>query len=66
MSIGIRRAVILVSSQKSFTVTLALLAQLSDILGPSIGLAAIPCVLVHLSQIFLDSLLVSHWLKADT
>lgn len=52
------------SSQKSVTIAIAVLAQLSTVLPPeAIGIACVPCVLVHLAQTVIDSFIASHWAK---
>ena len=52
------------SSQKSVTIAIAVLTQLSAHLGPeAIGIACVPCVLVHLSQTVIDSFIASRWMK---
>ena len=61
-----RRAVVLVGSQKTLPIAVAVLGQLGGAAGGAAGgLAVVPCVAAHLSQILLDSLLVSAWLRAD-
>jgi hypothetical protein len=54
-------ALIIVASQKALPVAVMMVARLSDALGYGVGLAAITCVLCHLGQILVDSLLVSKW-----
>lgn len=55
----------LVGSQKTLPIAVTVLNQLSTTIKGPIGLAVIPCVVAHLSQIVIDSFLVSRWLKAD-
>lgn len=57
----IRRALIIVASQKTLPVAMAVLARLSAELGPIAGLAAMTCVLCHLAQTCFDFWLVSVW-----
>jgi len=64
-SAAVRRAVVLVGSQKTLPVAAALLGGMAPQLGPGAGLAVVPCVLCHLSQILIDSALVSRWLADD-
>ena len=64
--LGIRRALILVASQKTLTVAMPVLAGLASAsagtLRPElVGIAALPCVLVHLLQTVIDFLLVARW-----
>jgi len=64
---SVRRAVVLVGSQKTLPIAVAVLGQLGGA-APALaggGLAVVPCVAAHLSQILIDSLLVSAWLRAD-
>ena len=62
---GIRRACVLVGSQKTLPIAVTVLNGLAPQLGGSVGLAVIPCVVSHLVQIVMDSMLVSQWLKQD-
>ncbi len=63
---GERRAVVLVGSQKTLPIAVTVLGQLGGALPDlAVGLAVIPCVVAHLAQILVDSLLVSHWLRQD-
>lgn len=61
----IRRAVILCASQKTLPVAVTILHQLSGVLGGAVGLAVIPCVVSHMAQIVMDSMIVSQWVKQD-
>ena len=63
--VGIRRACILVGSQKTLPIAVTVLNGLAPQIGGSVGLAVIPCVVSHLVQIVMDSMLVSQWLKHD-
>lgn len=62
---GIRRACVLVGSQKTLPIAVTVLNGLAPQMGGSVGLAVIPCVVSHLVQIVMDSMLVSQWLKQD-
>ncbi len=62
---GERRALVLVGSQKTLPIAVTVLGQLAAVLPGATGLAVIPCVVSHLSQILMDSFLVSWWLKQD-
>ncbi|KAK9912014.1 hypothetical protein M0R45_035888 [Rubus argutus] len=57
-------AVLLVASQKTLPVMVAVVEQLGGALGES-GLLVLPCVAAHLNQIILDSFLVNYWLRKD-
>ncbi|KAM5550662.1 putative sodium/metabolite cotransporter BASS4, chloroplastic [Rosa sericea] len=57
-------AVLLVASQKTLPVMVAVVDQLGGALGES-GLLVLPCVAAHLNQIILDSILVNYWLRKD-
>jgi len=62
---GVRRALVLVGSQKTLPIAVTVLSQLGPLVKGPLGLAVIPCVAAHLSQILIDSVLVSHWLRKD-
>ncbi|PQQ21971.1 putative sodium/metabolite cotransporter BASS4 chloroplastic [Prunus yedoensis var. nudiflora] len=57
-------AVLLVASQKTLPVMVAVVEQLGGALGES-GLLVVPCVAAHLNQIIIDSFLVNFWLRKD-
>eukprot|EP00210_Caulerpa_lentillifera_P009411 g8972.t1 len=64
-AMAIRRAVVLMSSQKTMTIGLTVLNQLTLFLGSEmIGIACIPCVFVHFGQTIIDSVLASVWAKS--
>ena len=56
---------VLVTSQKTLPVAVTVLNQLGAGMGGPVGLAVIPCVVSHLTQILMDSLLVSYWKRQD-
>ncbi|KAK1310127.1 hypothetical protein QJS10_CPA08g01515 [Acorus calamus] len=58
------RAVILVASQKTLPVMVAVVEQLGGVLGEP-GLLVLPCVATHINQIIIDSFLVNLWLRND-
>ncbi|CAL8461786.1 g1317 [Coccomyxa elongata] len=64
-SAGERRALILVGSQKTLPIAVTVLGQLGAVLSGPVGIAVVPCVVSHLSQILIDSFLVSYWLRQD-
>ncbi|OIT25534.1 PREDICTED: probable sodium/metabolite cotransporter BASS4, chloroplastic [Nicotiana attenuata] len=55
-------ALLIVASQKTLPVMVAVVEQLGNALGES-GLLVLPCIAAHLNQIILDSLLVNFWLQ---
>ncbi|KAH7536951.1 probable sodium/metabolite cotransporter BASS4, chloroplastic [Ziziphus jujuba] len=55
-------ALVLVASQKTLPVMVAVVEQLGGALGES-GLLVLPCVAAHLNQIILDSILVNFWFR---
>eukprot|EP00899_Mesostigma_viride_P028447 jgi/Mesvir1/8788/Mv02696-RA.2 len=55
------KAVIIMASQKTLPVALSILANLKVEEIGSPGLVAIPCIVGHITQLFMDSVLVSHW-----
>ncbi|XP_074296857.1 putative sodium/metabolite cotransporter BASS4, chloroplastic [Silene latifolia] len=57
-------AFLLVASQKTLPVTVAVVDQLGGAMGAS-GLLVLPCVAAHLNQIILGSFLVNFLLKRD-
>ncbi|XP_077241254.1 sodium Bile acid symporter family [Tasmannia lanceolata] len=58
------RALIIVASQKTLPVMVAVVEQLGGALGES-GLLILPCVAAHINQIIMDSFLVNFWLRKD-
>ncbi|CAN6977917.1 unnamed protein product [Brassica rapa subsp. trilocularis] len=55
-------AVLLVASQKTLPVMVAVVEQLRGAFGEP-GLLVLPCVAAHLNQIMIDSILVNVWLR---
>lgn len=53
-------------SQKTLPIAVTVLHGLAPQIGGAVGLAVIPCVVSHLVQIVIDSMMVSLWLKQDT
>ncbi|KAF6165958.1 hypothetical protein GIB67_012855 [Kingdonia uniflora] len=58
------RALVIVASQKTLPVMVAVVEQLCGSLGES-GLLVLPCVAAHINQIIIDSFLVNFWLGKD-
>ncbi|CAL5021673.1 unnamed protein product [Urochloa decumbens] len=58
------RAVILVASQKTLPVLIAVVDQLGGALGES-GFLVIPCIAAHINQIIIDSMIVNWWRQRD-
>ena len=58
-----RRAVVLMTSQKTLPVAMTVLAFLPDsAVSPELkGLIAIPCIVFHLGQIFTDAVIATRW-----
>ena len=68
--LGIRRALVLVASQKTLTVAVPVLAGLAStsagVLRPElVGIAVLPCIFVHLLQTVIDFVLVAKWRRSD-
>jgi hypothetical protein len=68
--VGIERALILVSSQKTLTVAVPVLTSLAQYSSHSVSIAAaavavVPCVFVHLLQTFIDFVIVAQWMRQD-
>ncbi|KAI3987136.1 hypothetical protein MKX01_036926 [Papaver californicum] len=61
---GNARALIIVASQKTLPVMVAVVEQLRGALGES-ALLVLPCVAAHINQIIIDSFLVNYWLRKD-
>lgn len=59
--LGLRRALLLCTSQKTLPIAIAIIANLANTVGDAVGVAAIACVISHLLQIIMDSFLVSWW-----
>ncbi|GFP88822.1 probable sodium/metabolite cotransporter bass4 chloroplastic [Phtheirospermum japonicum] len=57
-------ALLLVASQKTLPVMVAVVEQLGGALGES-GLLVLPCVAAHLNQIIIDSFLVGFWKQKE-
>ncbi|KAI3427711.1 uncharacterized protein J3R85_009283 [Psidium guajava] len=57
-------AALVVASQKTLPVMVAVVEQLSGAFGES-GLLVLPCVAAHILQIIMDSFLVNIWLRKD-
>ncbi|KAI4352923.1 hypothetical protein L6164_007130 [Bauhinia variegata] len=57
-------ALILVASQKTLPVMVAVIEPLRGALGES-GLLVLPCVAAHLNQIILDSIIINLWRPKD-
>ncbi|KAK1416569.1 hypothetical protein QVD17_32360 [Tagetes erecta] len=57
-------ALLLVASQKTLPVLVAVADQLGGAFGES-GLLVLPCVAAHLNQIIMDSFFVSYWNKKE-
>lgn len=63
---GIRKALILCTSEKTLPVAVAVLNELTRTTA-SAGIAVIPCILAHLVQIVIDSEVVRRWnLQSNT
>jgi sodium/bile acid cotransporter 7 len=55
-----RKAVVILGSQKTLPVSMAVLGYLPDELGEK-GTIAVPCILGHLSQLLIDSYVATKW-----
>ncbi|KAG1331013.1 putative sodium/metabolite cotransporter BASS4, chloroplastic [Cocos nucifera] len=58
------RAVVVVASQKTLPVMVAVVEQLGRAFGEP-GLLILPCVASHIIQIVIDSFIVNLWLRKD-
>ncbi|KAK3235589.1 hypothetical protein CYMTET_54212 [Cymbomonas tetramitiformis] len=61
-----RTATWLLASQKSFAMAVAILTSLDEDEVGSHGLIAIPIILGHLSQLFIDSYIAARWSELET
>jgi len=63
--IGLRRrelmSVVILASQKTFPVSLAVISYLDPDQVGSVGLLTIPCIIAHMSQLFIDSFVLARW-----
>lgn len=62
---AIRKAVVLATAQKTLPIAVSVLSHLGASWGPAVGLAVIPCVVAHLIQTVMDSMLVARWNRAE-
>ncbi len=60
---AVRKAVVLMASQKTLPVAMTVLAFLPDsaVSPEQKGLIAIPCIVFHLGQIFMDAVIATRW-----
>lgn len=63
LQIGVRevKAVVLMSSQKTFPVALAVVSFMDPVTFGNLGLITIPCVVGHVVQVFIDSFVIAVW-----
>lgn len=55
-----RKAVLILASQKTLPVSVTVISFLSEKVG-DLGLVTIPCIVGHISQLFIDAYIVSRW-----
>lgn len=60
-----RRAVLLMTSQKTLPVAVTIIAYLDETRWGGHGLIAIPCIVGHVSQLFIDAYIASIWAGKD-
>ena len=67
-ALPLRKAVVLMASQKTLPVALTVLALIPDeaLSAQTKGLVAIPCITSHLGQIFVDAFLATRWAARDS
>jgi len=58
------RAVVIMGSQKTLPMAMAVLAALPDSIGEH-GLIAVPPIIAHLTQIFMDAWIATRWAHSD-
>jgi sodium/bile acid cotransporter 7 len=59
-----RKAIVMLGSQKTLPVSMAVLAYLPEELGEK-GTIAVPCILGHLSQLLIDSYVATKWSEIE-
>lgn len=66
-ALPLRKAVVLMASQKTLPVALTVLALIPDeaVSAETKGLIAIPCITSHLGQIFVDAFLATRWASRE-
>jgi sodium/bile acid cotransporter 7 len=57
---AMRKAVVILGSEKTLPVSMAVLASFPEDLGAK-GMLAVPCILGHLSQLLIDGVVASRW-----
>jgi sodium/bile acid cotransporter 7 len=62
-SLALKKAIVVMGSQKTLPMAMTVLAFFPPSLGEQ-GLIAIPCIVTHLTQIFMDAFLVAKWAGA--
>ena len=55
------KAVLLMSSQKTLPVSVTVISYLNEDEIGDLGLITIPCIVGHISQLFIDAVIVSRW-----
>eukprot|EP01025_Chloroclados_australasicus_P005954 TRINITY_DN11966_c0_g1_i11.p1 TRINITY_DN11966_c0_g1~~TRINITY_DN11966_c0_g1_i11.p1 ORF type:complete len:432 (-),score=31.85 TRINITY_DN11966_c0_g1_i11:2800-4095(-) len=58
------RAVVILASQKTLPVSVTIISFFSSSVGVQ-GLIVLPCIIGHLSQLFMDSFIVARWTAID-
>lgn len=62
--LDMRKAIVILGSQKTLPVSMAVLAYLPEELGEK-GTIAVPCILGHLSQLLIDSYVATKWADVE-
>ncbi|GMH34795.1 hypothetical protein BSKO_02656 [Bryopsis sp. KO-2023] len=57
-----RKAVLIMASQKTLPVTVTVISFLKESEVGDLGLITIPCVIAHISQLFIDAYIVGVWI----
>jgi sodium/bile acid cotransporter 7 len=60
-----RRAVLLMASQKTLPVAVTVISYLDEARWGGHGLIAIPCIVGHVSQLFIDAFIAGKWAAAS-
>ncbi|GMH41275.1 hypothetical protein BSKO_09185 [Bryopsis sp. KO-2023] len=57
-----RKAVLIMASQKTLPVSVTVISFLDESVVGDLGLITIPCVIAHISQLFIDAYIVGKWI----
>lgn len=61
LAVAERKAVIILTSQKTLPVAVTVISFLDGLESLNLGIMVIPCILCHLCQLLIDGLFVNKW-----